>query len=642
MPQKAWKKTRNSHRLVYCLLLSLLLHGLALWILPHGSFRKETIQQLVRFQPEEAEPVRFEPKRALGGPTPRTQMEKLVVEGKPSALKVPTTELVRAIDAPEPSGSLSQAQPRLFGGKGGGFVRPVDTLLSIEEINLAMLQLRLEELAGYDRLWLPDADKDDAESDAQQRGRKIVLAAVEAMGGVRALNQLQGMSLRPAAPPDSLSTPDISRYQGFAIVAYWTTYQTEAEIREGWQLDQSFFRKRGLHSQFARTLPGNARLVYDGARAWMVLSNTRHQVTGERFRVIQNQAERWDFLSRYLGDGVQVTYLEQQENAAGKAFEVVKVEDFKFGGVPFRALFDETTHLPVSEEYPADDPTLQNRFLEYGKEGDAWVWHQVERNRQRAGGRDTLAVEYGPVPDEIFSVGAAEPAWISTKHAESEGVLWVTARFEKMKFNGIPVVNRQSLGLVSEKIGKEYRRRALRDTARYYLSLGQKRLVEKQVRGIAVEEVRQRGFFSRVEPLTAGAPVKEEDYILEVRLLHKKAPKEIRGRVFFGAEVVSAGINKLIMQDGPWPDFYFGQRWGGDIPPDAFPGGGASELLRPECGVYRLPVYMVEDSDVAYVSDGRLRELLARTYVKMSSAVSAYQQGKPLLYLYENSYCNEP
>lgn len=227
-------KTRNRRRLVLCLLASLLLHLLALLTVPRWSFEEAPLLRLARFQPEREEPVRFEPKRALGGPTPRTWMERLAAEGKPAELRVPTVAMVSALEAPEPLGPvLSPDQPRLFGEKGEQFEAPVDSLVTIEALNLAMLQQRLEELAGYERLWLPDTDTDDAESAARQRGEEEVLAAVEAMGGVRALNQLPGMSLKHANRPDSLATPDIVHYPDLPVVAHWTQYQTDIRSHPG-------------------------------------------------------------------------------------------------------------------------------------------------------------------------------------------------------------------------------------------------------------------------------------------------------------------------------------------------------------------------------------------------------------------------
>ena len=615
-------RTSNRRRILLCLLASALLHLLALLTVPRLDFQETPLLRLVRFQPELEEPVRFEPKRALGGPTPRTWMERLVVEGRPTELRVPAVQMVPRLEAPElPGPVLSQDQPRLFGEKGDQFEAPVDSLITIEALNLAMLQQRLEELAGYERQWLPDADTGDEESAARQQGQEVVLAAVAAMGGVRALNQLQGMSLGPVSEP------------GFQALASMTRFQTEVEVQERLRVGRSFFRKHGLRSQFARYLPGGARLVYDGERAWMVLSGARHPVEGESFRVVQNRAERWDFLSRYMGDGLQVTYLGSQANAAGREFAVIRVEDFKFGGVSFRSLFDAETHLPVAEEYPAEEPTLQYRFLEYREEGEAFIWHQVETRRLQARTwPDTLAVGYDAVPDEIFGAESVEPAWMLDRIAEFEGMLWVTARFGNMPYNGVPVVTRGSLGLVSEKIGKEYRQQVLRDTAMYYLSYEQKRLVEEQVRSIAIEEMRKQNFFSRVEPLADGAPIKEGDYVLEIRPLRKITPQEIRGRVFYGAEMIAAVTRETVMRDGPLPAFYFGVRWGGSRT-------GQDASMRPDCRFYRMPVYIVETSDVAYVSEERLRERLRRTGDKSGVAVRAHRQGKPLRLTDECCYC---
>ena len=185
---------------------------------------------------------------------------------------------------------------------------------------------------------------------------------------------------------------------------------------------------------------------------------------------------------------------------------------------------------------------------------------------------------------------------------------------------------------VMQKIGKEYRQQVLRDTAMYYLSYEQKRLVEEQVRSIAIEEMRKQNFFSRVEPLADGAPIKEGDYVLEIRPLRKITPQEIRGRVFYGAEMIAAVTRETVMRDGPLPAFYFGVRWGGSRT-------GQDASMRPDCRFYRMPVYIVETSDVAYVSEERLRERLRRTGDKSGVAVRAHRQGKPLRLTDECCYC---
>jgi len=197
-------------------------------------------------------------------------------------------------------------------------------------------------------------------------------------------------------------------------------YLTEAEITEKLLLKRAHFRRHGLRSQFVQYLPGAARLMYDGAHAWVVLPGARHQLQGQSFQVAQNRGERWDFLSRYMGDGVRVEFLGRQKSALGRLCDVVHVEDYKFGGVSFRALVDAGTRLPVAEEYPADDPALRHRFLSFGQEGEAWVWHQLARVELRAGRhRDTLSVAYGSVPDAAFESPAQRPHLTIQGKAES-------------------------------------------------------------------------------------------------------------------------------------------------------------------------------------------------------------------------------
>jgi len=604
----------------------------------------------VRFQLAPSLPrlFRTEPDRPLSA----AEMERLVIEGAPEDL--PWT----AISSLPPPPALPSATPdaRLRapsweGGKAESFEAMPDTFAALKAIDLAMLERRLQELARYRRMRLPDAGTDEAVSRDRQRAREVVMSAIEAMGGLEALTGIREMSLRPVSDMPLQRQSDMLR-----------AGVTASEIADMLQLRHSFFRHTGTRSLYAQALPGGGRVVWDGRAGWMVVEGLAHRVQEDSAWVIQNRAERWDFLSRYVGDGLQLTYLGIQAPGHGQGYDVIRVDDYRFGGVSYRALFDRRTHLLVAEEYPADDPTLRKRFLEYGDIRGAHLWQQIESSSLLSRGSDTLAVSYGPVPDHVFALGSPDSALVLEGHEESTSTLWIAADLGNQQLNGQPVISEGSLGLVSARISREYQQRTLRDTEKYHLTADQRRMVADQICRTAVSQMRSRGFFLRVERLHREAQAQPGDFVLRFRPLRKIAPGETRGRVFYGAELSDVRSGHRTVADGPIPDYYFGQRWGGMIPPDqtrrSSGGAGwtpsaavgvtmqgepitANESTRRECRFYRMPVYTVDDH-TAYVSGGRLRQLLQRTYVKISLSMRARESGEWYPYNDECCYCQQP
>ena len=620
-------KRRRSSRTAAALLASFFLHLLFLLTVQWPE-ELEKILRPVRFHQSLPEPERFEPAPRRYGPG--VQMERLVVQGKPEDLDVDAVVYRLVSELPPPPALFTVLEaPRLQGEKAARFVAPVDSLISLDELNLDAMRQRLEELAQYDRLWLPDADTDDIDSQQRSMAQQIVLEAIEAMGGLQALTRLRSMALGPLAPPS------------LGALARMETTRTAAEIQNRLVMGHYFFKSYSLRSRYAQYLPGGTRLVYDGARAWFTVQGRRYPVTGENLRLLQNRAERWDFLSRYLGDGVRVTYAGVQEEDSKPPYHVIQVEDWKFGGVSFRAFFDQQTHLLASEEYPSENPTLRKRYIAYQPVDQAYIWTQVETTRLLAWrfASDTLAVSYAPLGDELFLPDRAAGSGSGLDTHEFVGTLWVDARFGTQSYDGRRAITREALGLIDDKVeNREYGRRASPDIHKYYLSYEQKRMVETQVEEIARTELQRYGLFFRVAVLENKQDTQPDDYVLKLRPLSKRAEDEIRGRVFYGAELFAGDTNELLMRDGPLPDFYFGKAWGGTIS-----GLTDSSALfqRRECRFYRMTVYGVE-GHLAYVSERRLRELLQRTIQKLTLAVGTHQSGAIQQYLGYCCYCQKP
>ncbi|MCC7265486.1 MAG: hypothetical protein IT369_23520 [Candidatus Latescibacteria bacterium] len=628
-PAAKMSARRRWNSFTLALLVSLLVHVLALLVIESLPTPVQEIRYAVRLSPAPQERWFFEPVPPSSFLPGGDEMEWLRGGAQPQAWK---GDPMAGLTLPEIGAAAWCARPleeERWQGAPPHFGLPPDTALSLEALDLAMMKQHQEELAQYEGLWLPDVDTSDAETHSRSRAQQIVEAAVEAMGGTRALAQIKDMTLTPVRKVD------------FQTLERMEEQATQAEVQDQLLLGQVFFKASGIGAKYAQYLPGGGRLVYDGKHAWMSIAGSSHELKGEELKVIRNRAERWDFLSRYLGEGIQLACLEAQKDPTGRSYHVIQVEDLKFGGVSFRALFDQETHLLVGEEFPADFPALQKRFLDYKKVGGAFLWSQIESTTSGPWSirRDTLAVRYQHLADEVFALAGQEEKWEGLTTHEYGATLWVDARFGNQPYEGRPVIARENLGLVSERVA--YPRRASPDTAKHYLTYEQKRMVEAQIRQITAEEMKKRGLFARVAVFGGGEVLSPRDYLLQVQLLRKKAPTETKGRVFFGAELHRGAANELLMRDGPIPDYYFGVAWGGDVEDDVATLYYNEATLNLPCRVYRLPVFTVEDR-IAYVSEERVRELLYRTYNKVAQTLNARQSGQPLPFTNPCCYCQGP
>ena len=85
-----------------------------------------------------------------------------------------------------------------------------------------------------------------------------------------------------------------------------------------------------------------------------------------------------------------------------------------------------------------------------------------------------------------------------------------------------------------------------------------------------------------------------------------------------------AASNEIIVKDGPLPENYF-----------------TDNRFRRICSIYGLPVFMIE-AHIAYVSEGKLKALLERTYGKVRQGMEAYLHGEPDLFTHSCCLCQEP
>jgi len=542
------------------LLISFLVHLLGLYAYQRWAPGK--VQEILR--PVQYEPVVVQPERYAPVPLsdlPRVAMERLVED-----TAVPPDALDPFARGTPEDVSL-EFDPfaewgRQAAGRDAGAAAPGDTLLSLDQLQLEMVRMRAEELEQYARLWVPDADTTDQESRDRQLARQIVQAAIEAMGGMEALAEVQDM-----------------QYQG------------------------RFHKSYGTWSRYAQYLPAGVTLIYDGHRGLIDLFGKAHPLKGEGLREVQRRAERWDFLSRYLGDGVSLTYVGTRQNVRqSETHHVVLVEDMKFGGRRFRALFDSDTKLLVTEEFTLRHPQYLVHRRDYGPIKRAHIWRQLIHHRlTEADGtpvyrfaRSTYPVSYRVIDDGIFAVSQPDTARDRLDAFESDATLWVEVKMMAMS----PRVNTLLPGAPERLYSR------------------QMQMLKKQVEEVAVVELGRWGLFRRVEVLRRGwreGLLPQGDMVLEVYI----DPGLYQARLREGAGYL------VLVQDGPpTPGYARGYR---------------------ECGWYGLRLHSIDD-EAAYADPSRLRELLLRTSVKIRSAMRQYADGgrEHLLYLRDCCYCQEP
>jgi hypothetical protein len=279
-------KPHTKRRVIIALLLSAVLHLLLVLIVWHWRADIEQPVSLHPVQMNRIAPERFKPWTPTEMPF-AIQMERLRtaeprVDGGVEAVDIPASEPV-AVEPETSELNVDNAYP----GKALGRSVEVDSLPTLNEMELARVQRRAEELEDYMRLWTLDADTTDAESRSRLKAEAIVWAAVEAMGGPKALAQVQDM-----------------QYRGRLHKRYGATGKYASGVDK-------------------------IRFVYDGERGWVEVYGDRHALKGTGLREVQKRAERWDFLSRYLGDGIRVSYVGKRREGE-RIEDVIEVEDYKF------------------------------------------------------------------------------------------------------------------------------------------------------------------------------------------------------------------------------------------------------------------------------------------------------------------------
>jgi len=285
------RRSFRKRRVLLCLLASLALHMLFLWA--YQRWAAEPVLRALRparFEPAPAlEPERFEP--APRATVPEVVMEQLrlaeLMEAQLPEVEVTPPSLVLESLAPE---TALEADSRL-----GPALLPGDTL-SYEEALTDLYRRKLVELHERRIRVLPLADTTSEAGRRRSRAREIIDRAIEAMGGLERLRAIRDKRIEVEKWDDGRQT--------------WESVGERSYLRgDRYRLDIGPRLARG----------------YDGRQSWYLHYGLLLPPRDERYN-----AERWDFLTRFRGDGLVVEYVGRRK-MHHRTLEAVRVIDSVFG-----------------------------------------------------------------------------------------------------------------------------------------------------------------------------------------------------------------------------------------------------------------------------------------------------------------------
>lgn len=299
--------------------LSLLLHGLVLFLLPH-EFRWETAEGVYRvyFYPSPAFEKPPLPMLRFSVAPPvllsENPMEPLETERKQEEIEVSGTEIGEPEDENVSEIPTRLTPDGLLDKRTAVLTRPEDSRISQEELNQRTIQQLREDAAEREKrswLWLPDADTTDAETQNRRKAEEIVDRAIEAMGGLERMLAVWDKKI--------------------AVFHY-------NSMTNKWVPGEKRYYLRG--NMFREDKSRGISWGYDGKESWsyffwiLMLPPNLHY-----------QAERWDFLNQFKGEGILLNYGGRREFNQ-RPVDVVGVEDLKYN-LYREAYFDVNSHLLV-------------------------------------------------------------------------------------------------------------------------------------------------------------------------------------------------------------------------------------------------------------------------------------------------------
>ena len=391
--------TEKTKRLAVCLFLSALLHLAVVLLTPPTPDPQPPFQVVFRPPPRPLEMRVFEPTR----PDLRErQMQRLVVKG---ALPQIAEELAESV----PLGEVAEQLPP----KARDDMAHLEKRMRIEwsdyvKIDSLLLARRAaEDHEGYVRFPLPNAGA------GRDRALEVIERAIEAMGGMKRLLAIRAMSAMVWIESDSkeierggvvLTVIPVTPY--LYPVATWHWYY------EGWG-ERAVFKKERYKAEvsfdpavpnpsYVSKNPKRARRIFEALfddRWGRYKGNLPPDLATMRHR---GEEVRWHFVDRFMSEDVALDYLGQERSRDGTCFEVVLVDDRKYGHY-FEALFDCRTAL-LAKTIEKLTPQEEQWFRQANPKVNLPTWITVYDRYQevqgvltphrweRAQGRNTISV----------------------------------------------------------------------------------------------------------------------------------------------------------------------------------------------------------------------------------------------------------
>ena len=393
-----WSKTETK-RLAVCLFLSALLHIAVVVLTPSTPDPQPALQVVFRPPPRILEMRAFDPTRPA---LHEWQMQRLVVKAAPLQLaqepaeSAPLGEIAEQLP-PEARSDMAHLEKRM----------QIEWSDYVNIDSLLLARRAAEDREGYVRFPLPNTGA------GRDRALEVIERAIEAMGGMKRLLAIRAMSAMVWIESDSkeierggvvLTVIPVTPY--LYPVATWHWYY------EGWG-ERAVFKKERYKVEVSFDLavpnpsyvsknPKRARKIFEALfddRWGRYKGNLPPDLAAMRHR---GEAVRWHFVDRFMSEDVALDYLGQERSRDGTCYEVVLVDDRKYGHY-FEALFDCGTALlamtrekltPQEEQWfrqanpKVKPPTWVTVYDRYQEVQGVLTPHRWER----AQGRNTISV----------------------------------------------------------------------------------------------------------------------------------------------------------------------------------------------------------------------------------------------------------
>ena len=219
--------------------------------------------------------------------------------------------------------------------------------------SLLLARRAAEDREGYVRFPLPNTGVD------RDRALEVIERAIEAMGGMKRLLAIRAMSAMVWIESD-LTELEMPSFQGgvgltvIPVTPYLYPVATWHWYYEGWG-EHAVFKKERYKAEvsfdpavpnpsYVSKNPKRARRIFEALfddRWGRYKGNLPPDLAAMRHR---GEEVRWHFVDRFISEDVALDYLGQERSRDGACFEVVLVDDRKYGHY-FEALFDCRTAL---------------------------------------------------------------------------------------------------------------------------------------------------------------------------------------------------------------------------------------------------------------------------------------------------------